>query len=1177
MGSDARCKNCGAELTSEASPDGHCPGCLLKFALATAESGDDPEEQNSSELARTQTAAEPDADLSIRIGPYRILQKLGEGGMGEVYLAEQSEPVRRRVALKLIKPGMDSKQVIARFESERQALALMAHPAIATVLDAGTTDRGRPYFAMEYVEGEPITVYCDRLRLGTTDRLNLFMRVCEGVQHAHQKGVIHRDLKPSNVLVKVEDRTPVPKIIDFGVAKATQQRLTERSVFTQLGVLIGTPEYMSPEQAEMTTLDVDTRTDVYSLGVLLYELLAGALPFDPGDLRRAGFDELRRRIREEEPSKPSTRISSLEQAKATHAASQRGMDLASLTRVLQGDLDWITMRALEKDRTRRYQSPAELRSEIERHLNHLPVIAGPPGVVYRARKFVRRHRVGVAGSLTLLVAIAAVGLVLGFGLQARSRWRQEEARRMVMEARLDLEGGLYREGLRKIDQVLRSDPQSSRARVLRAQLLIELGRSAEAARDARDLIEENAGDWTAHLILARAGLPGTPVEEHVRFVEANAPATADAYFLRSMLADSVRDRLETLDRAIDLDAGHAEALQARIGCHIRLKDLEAAILDCERLIAVRPRSATGRRMLVRTRLSLNRFDDGWQTLEKADKLDPDDPLNAQMEARILGVWGRYEEALASIGRAIELAPENPDFLNDRADIHRRAKRYDLAEADARSALEIDPDYRWAYGTLFRSLLSADRMDELRAALDLLRERAVSWHGGRARAWTAALTSPQLTRDYASWHDSIARSWAFREIAEHTRLLGDYEEALADADQAIAADPKDFWNYIVRARVHRKLEDREAAQVDCDLAAEISLEEPGSLRDRSRRLWYECGLRDLALADIDRAIELAPRWDRGYRARSYFHWAAEEHEKAFFDLERAIELNPLDADNIWTRAQLYTDTGRFDEALQDYEHFFQLAESHARNRGLRPGRSYAGNVRRDYAELLSRMGREEQALAVIDESIRLVPRDEVNHQDRAILLFRSGRAKESIESLHRAIQLAPKNARSYMLRAEFGLFVGRTCDELREDMSLAQELGRNDDAIRNSAIWLEASRIYKVCPDLYDEQATLASARTAVKSSPRNASSHLTLGVALLRSREYEDASVELQRALELDPNTTPIVLFALSSTSWHLGDRTAAHTYYDRGVDRMRATHPQDPQLEEFRQEAAALLVERKR
>jgi non-specific serine/threonine protein kinase/serine/threonine-protein kinase len=346
-------------------------------------------------------------DLDQMVPGFRLLQKLGEGGMGEVFEAEQLEPVRRKVALKLIKRGMESKEVLARFDSERQALALMSHPNIAQVYDAGTTSDGRPYFVMEFVQGVPVTRYCDTNRLTTNERLELFTQICEGVQHAHQKGVIHRDLKPSNVLVKVQDSKPVPKIIDFGVSKAIAQRLTEQTLFTAIGEFIGTPEYMSPEQAEMTELDIDTRTDVYALGVVLYELLVGAQPFDAAELRRSGFDEMRRKIREDEPPRPSMRLSAMGERSVT-AAENRRSEPSTLSRKIHGDLDWITMKALEKDRTRRYDSPGELAADIGRHLRHEPVVAGPPSATYRVKKFVRRHTIGVAAS-----ALVVLALVLG--------------------------------------------------------------------------------------------------------------------------------------------------------------------------------------------------------------------------------------------------------------------------------------------------------------------------------------------------------------------------------------------------------------------------------------------------------------------------------------------------------------------------------------------------------------------------------------------------------------------------------------------------------------------------------------------------------------------------------------------------------------------------------------------
>jgi eukaryotic-like serine/threonine-protein kinase len=358
---------------------------------------------------RTLSTGDPGGPAVGQIGPYRLLQMIGEGGMGEVWLAEQRTTIRRSVALKLIKSGMDTKTVVARFESERQALALMDHPNIAQVYDAGSTPDGRPYFVMEYVPGLSITEYCDKHRLSMQERLELFQQVCEGVQHAHQKAIIHRDLKPSNILIVEQDNKPAPKIIDFGLAKAMAQRLTEKTMFTEVGALVGTPEYMSPEQADLCEQNIDTRTDVYSLGVILYELLVGALPFDAKSLRAAGLEAILRVIREVEPPKPSTKVRSLGDASAA-TAEKRREEPRSFARHLQGELDWITLKALEKDRTRRYGTASELSADIARYLRNEPVMAGPATAGYHIRKYAARHWFGLGAAACL--ALLVIGFVI---------------------------------------------------------------------------------------------------------------------------------------------------------------------------------------------------------------------------------------------------------------------------------------------------------------------------------------------------------------------------------------------------------------------------------------------------------------------------------------------------------------------------------------------------------------------------------------------------------------------------------------------------------------------------------------------------------------------------------------------------------------------------------------------
>jgi eukaryotic-like serine/threonine-protein kinase len=354
------------------------------------------------------------------VGPYKLLQKIGEGGFGVVYMAEQEKPVRRVVAVKIIKPGMDTAQVIARFESERQALALMDHPNIARVLDAGATDSGHPYFVMELVKGVPITEFCDKNHLPPEARLKLFVDICHAIQHAHHKGVIHRDIKPSNVLVTLHDSVPVVKVIDFGVAKATVQKLTERTLFTAYGQMLGTPAYMSPEQAEMSGLDIDTRSDVYSLGVLLYELLTGTTPIEAASLRAAGYAEMQRLIREQDAPRPSTRLSKLGDS-AVMTAGNRGLDVKKLTQLLAGDLDWVVMKALEKDRNRRYDTPGGFAEDVGRYLRNEAVVARPPSSAYRIRKFAQRNRGAV-----LTAAVVAGALLAGILV---STWQAMRARR----------------------------------------------------------------------------------------------------------------------------------------------------------------------------------------------------------------------------------------------------------------------------------------------------------------------------------------------------------------------------------------------------------------------------------------------------------------------------------------------------------------------------------------------------------------------------------------------------------------------------------------------------------------------------------------------------------------------------------------------------------------------------
>jgi len=611
------------------------------------------------------------------IGRYRLLQKLGEGGMGEVWEAEQTEPVRRLVALKLIKRGMDSAQVIGRFESERQALALMEHTAIAKVFDAGTTEHGRPYFVMELVHGAPIAEYCDRHRLSVQQRLELFVQVCEGIQHAHQKAIIHRDVKPSNILIAEQDGKPVPKIIDFGVAKATRGRLADEMLATQLGQLVGTPEYMSPEQLALE-VEVDTRTDVYSLGLVLYELLVGTGPFDSGEGEKCDLPEIRRRIREEEPVRPSTRISDLG-TDSTPVARLRNTDPASLRRQLQGDLEWIVMKALRRNRSQRYTTAAELSTDIRHFLCHEPIIARPPTAVYRIRKFVRRHRLGVAAAGVALLAIIAGSVGLSVGLVravTAERQASEEARSAQQVADF------------LVDLFEVSDPGEARGNSITAREVLDAG-AARVESELQDQPRIQARLMhTMSKVFANLGL----YEESARLGRSALERREEVFGPDDpKVAESLYDLAD-----VELQRGaYAEA-----GTLLR----RTLAIRQERLGADHPQVAEVHYGLAILHFYLGEYSEAEALFRRAlamweGVLEPEDPALASGLndlATLLYTQGQYEESAALFQRALDLWQETlgedhhyvATALNNIGAAYKSLGDYTQAEPHYRRALEL---------------------------------------------------------------------------------------------------------------------------------------------------------------------------------------------------------------------------------------------------------------------------------------------------------------------------------------------------------------------------------------------------------------------------------------------------------------------------------------------------------
>jgi serine/threonine protein kinase/tetratricopeptide (TPR) repeat protein len=617
------------------------------------------------------------------IGRYKLLEKIGEGGMATVYRAEQRHPICRRVALKIIKLGMDTRQVIARFEAERQALALMEHPNIATVLDAGTTETGRPYFVMELVRGLPITRFCDANQLSTRERLELFVSVCHAVQHAHQRGIIHRDLKPSNVLVTLHDGKPVPKVIDFGIAKALNQRLTEKTIFTRYSQMIGTPQYMSPEQAEMSGLDVDTRTDVFSLGVLLYELLTGRTPFEAEYLLSKGYGEMQRIIREEEPTRPSTRVSTLGEA-LTEVAQHRRVAPEALQKMMRGDLDWIVMKTLEKDRTRRYETVHSLAEDIERHLRNEPIAASSPGTIYRVQKFLRRNRTKVVTWSAVAVIVVGLLLVPGAYLRLRTeRIRSDDLRTIALVEDL-VTSGDYERALAEVKPVLSSRFVGPEAGLLHARILLELQNPDAGVEQLYQLLNERSEiAANAHFLLARIYLESgardphikDKAEVHLQHGEQLLPRTAQAYVLRAVVAQTVEGTLGWLEEALQLDPANYDAHRARALTCFALGEYHDMETEASIMIGSQPKNGVGYslRAMARRELALARNDSELLSKAVADH-NRAISLTSSHDSRLADRrnqrhqtfmrMGKYDDALGDLQACLQVRPRDPDYHFD---------------------------------------------------------------------------------------------------------------------------------------------------------------------------------------------------------------------------------------------------------------------------------------------------------------------------------------------------------------------------------------------------------------------------------------------------------------------------------------------------------------------------------
>jgi tetratricopeptide (TPR) repeat protein len=1059
------------------------------------------------------------------IGPYKLLEQIGEGGMGTVWMAQQTEPVKRVVALKLIKAGMDSRQVIARFEAERQALALMDHPNIARVLDGGTTSAGRPYFVMELVKGVPLTRYCDEHRLTPKQRLELFIPVCQAVQHAHQKGIIHRDLKPSNVLVALYDGKPVPKVIDFGVAKAAGQALTEKTLVTGIGNIVGTLEYMSPEQAEINQLDIDTRSDVYALGVLLYELLAGSPPFSRKELEKAGVLEMLRVIREQEPSKPSTKLSTAEGLPTL--AANRGTEPAKLTRLVRGELDWIVMKALEKDRNRRYETANGFAMDVQRYLADEPVQACPPSAWYRFRKFARRNKGRLAAVAGVFLAVTLMAATVGWAVRDRAA-REAEVKRQEEKRQ---------EGVAQ---------QAARA-LLEAQNLCRADRLPEAKAAVKLAEELLAGGGSDELHGRLSGvrrdidMAGRMEETRLHRTDAIKDNGFDNAEADRAYGEIFRDY--GLDIAVLAPDQAAEQIRASAIREQLMSGLDdwlyvKARVDAtgyERLLAVVQRADTN---AWRSQLRDACRHRDWKTvLELAG-----DPKVIHQRAATLFL---LEYALTEVGerpktiallRSAQQQYPNDFRINHELAMHLMASKQGKASPAVgylRAALVLRPESPLVWGNLGAALDANGELAEAVAAYS----RAIELDPKFAQAWSQ-------------------RGWERSE-------LGQYDKAVADCSRAIELSPKLRSAWHIRGIAYNNLGQPGKAVADHSRAIELEPKFADAWTSRGND-YFKLGLYDKALADHSKAIDLDPKLARAWSNRgSVYCDGLHQPEKALADFSRAIELDPEFRNAWFNRGNAYWKLRQYDKAVADYTRAIELDSK------LVPAWRLRGVAYCDH------LGQPEKAVADFTRVLELVRTNVIDLLNRGIAYRRSGHYEKAIADYSRTIELDPKYLSAWCDRSLTYSHLGQY-DRAAADLEKAIELDPKHAGAHNSLAWLLAT-----CPDakLRDPGRAVELARKAVLLAPNDKNNWGTLGAAQYRAGDWKAAVATLEKARELSGGGDAYDWLFLAMAHRKLGNADESLMAYDRAIEWLEKNKAmlekdknQAEELRRFRSEAEDVL-----
>jgi tetratricopeptide (TPR) repeat protein/serine/threonine protein kinase len=1068
------------------------------------------------------------------IGPYKLLEQVGEGGMGTVWMAQQTEPVKRLVAVKLIKAGMDSRQVLARFEAERQALALMDHANIARVLDAGTTGAGRPYFVMDLVKGVSITRYCDDHHLTPRQRLELFIPVCQAVQHAHHKGIIHRDLKPSNVLVALYDGKPVPKVIDFGVAKAAGQTLTDKTLVTGFGSIVGTLEYMSPEQVEINQLDIDTRSDIYSLGVLLYELLTGGPPFSSKELDKGGMLEMLRVIREQEPARPSAKLSTAEGLPTL--AANRGTEPAKLTRLVRGELDWIVMKALEKDRSRRYETANGFALDVQRYLADEPVLACPPSAGYRLRKFARRHKVALAVVALVLFFLMLLGGGAGWAVRDRSAREAEAAQQQA--ARQGKVAGQVETVFAEVDPLEREQKWPEALAAARPAAAAVAG--GEADEEITERVRRRLKDLEFIDRLEQIRLEGT---------------------LKG-LAEKDRGYAQAFrDYGVDVDELAVEMSIQRLKAHPALAIPLAAALD---------EWSFQRRGGPEVDASVKRL------LAIARGIDPEplrDQLRSTWERPVSGPEVQHD--VRRLSDSIDVRAHHPSTLVSLARTLQQVNESDSAVQLLRDAQHVYPGDYWLNSALSRAL--SEQQD----------------HEGAIRFATAALSirphwvayselgsilhgGGKLDEAAAAYRKAIELSPkpSYLGLARVLRAQGKFDEAARLYRKQIEIYPTatDYTGLGFALRSAKKLDEANAAfDKAVELARGLVESEPESINHHEHlaRILRNQGRLDDATAAYRKAIELHPKSATdSHNLGVCCHYLGfilldqMKLDEAITVFRKDIELNPKNASAHSDLGVGLATQGKLDDAIAAYRKAIELDPKQA-------------NAYSNLGAALADQKKWPDAVAAFRKAIELKPNYVNAYSNLGGALTTQGKLDDAVAVLRKALELDPKHANAYR-NLGIALYQRGKLDEAGVTIRKPLEVNPNDASVRhavarnlNDLAWVLATHAE---PARRDPGRAVSLAQEAIELKPQEGGYHNTLGVALYRAGRWGEAVATLEKSMELRKGGDSDDWFFLAMAHWQLVKKDKARQWYERAVQWMDKNQPKNEELRRFRAEAAELL-----